>query len=69
MSLIDTSKYIISTNGDLHYHPDKSTIGRIVAANPKAKIYFNYPNLISKLILEEDRTEFPDVEFLETESL
>lgn len=69
LSLIDTSKYIISTNGDLHYHPDKSTIGRIVAANPKAKIYFNYPNLISKLILEEDRTEFPDVEFLETESL
>lgn len=69
LNLIDTGKYIISTNGDLHYHPDKSTIGRIVAANPKAKIYFNYPNLISKLILEEDRTEFPDVEFLETESL
>lgn len=69
LNFIDTSKYIISTNGDLHHHPDKSTIGRIVAINPKAKIYFNYPNLIPKLILEEDRTEFPDVEFLGTDLL
>lgn len=69
LNLIDTNKYIISTSGDLHHHPDKSTIGRIVAVNPRAKIYFNYPNLISKLILDEDRTEFPDVEFLETDSL
>lgn len=69
LNFIDTNKYVISTNGDLHYHPDKSTIGRIVAANPKAKIYFNYPNLIPKLILEEDKTEFPDVEFLGTDLL
>jgi len=69
LNLVDTSKYVVSTNGDLHNHPDKSTIARIIASNPNAKIYFNYPKLISKLILEEDKTDYPTVEFLGTESL
>lgn len=67
LNLVDTSHYIISTNGDLHNHPDKVTIARIVASNPNAKICFNYPNLISKLILKEDRADYPDVEFFGTE--
>lgn len=69
LELIETHKYIISTNGDMHGHPDKATIARIVETNPNAKIYFNYPNLISKLILEEDKTDYPNVELLGTESL
>lgn len=69
LDLVETSNYIISTNGDLHTHPDKATIARIVGSNPNARIYFNYPKLISKLILEEDRADFPTVEFLGTESL
>lgn len=67
--IVYTEKYVISTNGDLHSHPDKATIARIVATNHKAKIYFNYPNLISKIILDEDRIDFPEVEYLDTESL
>lgn len=67
--LIETNKYIISTNGDMHGHPDKATIARIVNTNSKAKIFFNYPSLISKVILEEDKSDFSEVEFLDTESL
>ena len=67
--LIDTNKYIISTNGDQHGHPDKDSIARIVSTNPKAEIYFNYPNLISRIILQEDIKDFPCVTFLSTESL
>lgn len=67
--IVDTEKYVISTNGDMHNHPDKATIARIVATNPEAKIYFNYPNLISKIILEQDKIDFPNVEYLSTESL
>lgn len=69
LNLVDTSNYVVSTNGDLHNHPDKATIARIVTSNPNAKIYFNYPKLIPKLILEEDRADYPDVEFLGSESL
>lgn len=69
LNLVDTSNYVVSTNGDLHTHPDKATIARLVMSNPRAKIYFNYPALISKLILEEDRADYPAVEFLEADSL
>lgn len=67
--IVDTRKYVISTNGDVHHHPDKVTIARIVATNTNAKIYFNYSNLISKIILEQDRIDFPNVEYLDTEFL
>lgn len=67
--IVDTEKYVISTNGDTHNHPDKATIARIVATNHKAKIYFNYPNLISKIVLEQDKIDFPKVEYLSTASL
>lgn len=67
--IVDTEKYVISTNGDTHNHPDKVTIARIVATNPKAKIYFNYPNLISKIIMDQDRIDFPEVEYLGTDLL
>lgn len=69
LELVHTCNYVISTNGDLHNHPDKATIARIIGNNPKARIYFNYPGLISKLILEEDRKKYSGVEFLWTESL
>lgn len=69
LELIETNKYIISTNGDMHSHPDKATIARIVNTNSKAKIFFNYPSVISKVILEEDTNDFSEVEFLDTESL
>ncbi|NWL02859.1 Zn-dependent hydrolase [Flavobacterium johnsoniae] len=67
--LIDTDKYLISTNGDMHGHPDKITIARIISVNPKAEFYFNYPELINKIILEKDRKDFPQVKYLESEKI
>ncbi|WP_333888667.1 ComEC/Rec2 family competence protein [Sphingobacterium siyangense] len=67
--VVDTAKYVISTNGASHNHPDKATIARIVASNPRAKIYFNYPELIPKIIMDQDRIDFPDVEYLSSEQL
>lgn len=67
--IIDTDQYVISTNGDIHNHPDKATIARIISCNPEAKIYFNYPNLIPKIILEEDRKDFPNVKYLDTDTI
>lgn len=69
LEIIETDKYIISTNGDLHNHPNKLTIARIVCNNPKAKIYFNYSELIKKIISDQDRQDFPFVEFLDTKQL
>lgn len=69
LNSIETGNYVISTNGDLQNHSDNATIARIVMSNPNAKIYFNYPKLISKLILEEDQIDYPTVGFLGPESL
>lgn len=68
LKLIDTNKFVISTNGNLHDHPDKETLGRIVSVNPQAKIYFNYPQLISELILQKDKTDFPDVTYMDMDT-
>ena len=67
--LIDTNKYVISTNGNQHDHPDKLTLARIVTANPKAIFYFNYPHLIDKVILREDVIDYPKVQYLAADKL
>lgn len=69
LKLIETDKYIISTNGGLHNHPDKLTIARVIQNNSKAKLYFNYPQLIEKIILEEDVQDYSNVEFLDVKTL
>ncbi|WP_459211986.1 ComEC/Rec2 family competence protein [Aquimarina rhabdastrellae] len=69
LKLIETEKYIISTNGDLHNHPDKLTLARIIQNNSKAKLYFNYPQLIKKIIMEEDMQDYPNVEYLDVKTL
>lgn len=70
LRLIETSNYVISTNGEMHSHPDKCTIARIVTLNKdKKNVYFNYPILITKMNLQSEKTEHPYVDFLGTNQL
>jgi beta-lactamase superfamily II metal-dependent hydrolase len=40
---IDCQKYLISTNGNLHKHPDREAIARIIKyAHPNSELIFNY---------------------------
>jgi beta-lactamase superfamily II metal-dependent hydrolase len=45
LKYIDSEKYIFSTNGLIHNHPDKETIARIISRESKftRTLYFNYP--------------------------
>jgi beta-lactamase superfamily II metal-dependent hydrolase len=60
LKLIQTDKYVISTHGLQHGHPDKALIARILSQNPKATIAFNYPELIKFIFLKEDYKDFPE---------
>lgn len=69
LDLIKTDKYVISTNGDKHDHPDKITIARILKSNPKAGIYLNYPFLFRNLLIEQDALDYPAASFNSADSL
>ena len=45
LNYIDSEKYIFSTNGLIHNHPDKETIARIISREVGfiRNLYFNYP--------------------------
>jgi len=58
LKLIETHKYVISTHGLQHGHPDKALIARILNQNPKASIAFNYPELINFIFLKQDYEDF-----------
>lgn len=62
LEMIDTNKYIISSNGDKHQLPDKQCLSRIINHNNKAEFFFNYPELIDKIFSEEDYVENPEFE-------
>ena len=43
LELIDCSRYVISTNGSRHHHPDPEAIARIlVAGGDEPELLFNY---------------------------
>lgn len=50
LSLVDTKRYIVSTNGSKHGHPNKRTIARILSSS-EGSIYFNYERVIAPLLL------------------
>lgn len=67
LSLINTSRYIISTNGFKHGLPNKRTIARILASN-EGNIYFNYERVIAPLLLRhESDTYFSRLKTLDEE--
>lgn len=45
LELIDSDKWIISSNGKIHNHPDIETISWVLSKNDRVnrKIFFNYP--------------------------
>lgn len=53
---IDATKYIISTNGGRHNHPDKETIAHIVCRKTsfQRELYFNYETNTSKYFDRDD---------------
>ncbi|HEY6801946.1 MAG TPA: MBL fold metallo-hydrolase [Pyrinomonadaceae bacterium] len=43
LSIIDCSNYLISSNGNIHSHPDNEAIARLLRyGGTKKKLYFNY---------------------------
>ena len=49
LKLIDTTEYVVSTDGSRHGLPNKTTFARIHAINPEANILFNYEHLIDEI--------------------
>ena len=59
LNKIDSERYLISTNGQRHGHPDKETIAHIITrkADFHRKLYFNYITANSKYFDREDWKE------------
>lgn len=57
LRLIDTTKYVVSTDGSRHGLPDKTTFARIHTINPEANILFNYEYLIDEIYTEVEIEE------------
>ena len=53
LSLLQSSRYVISTNGSRHGLPNKRTIARIIKETD-GQICFNYSNVIKPLLLEHE---------------
>jgi beta-lactamase superfamily II metal-dependent hydrolase len=60
LELIKTTKYIISTNGDKHAHPNKQFLARLASTNSDCDVFFNYPEQIEKIFTVADYTDFPN---------
>jgi beta-lactamase superfamily II metal-dependent hydrolase len=58
LKLIDSKKYIISTNGAKHSHPNKQFLARLINQNNNCEIFFNYPDLINDIFSQEDYDAF-----------
>ncbi|QDF67098.1 MBL fold metallo-hydrolase [Shewanella sp. SNU WT4] len=57
LSLLRSSRYIISTNGSRHGLPNKRTIARIIKET-NGQICFNYNDVIESLLLDSEREEY-----------
>jgi beta-lactamase superfamily II metal-dependent hydrolase len=69
LELIDSKKFIVSTNGDRHLHPHKRLLARVVKMNDDCEFYFNYPVMIDKIFSEEDKKDYPNIKFFGTDKL
>ncbi len=54
-ALLNADRYLISTNGDIHQHPDFEAMARIILAQPNEpkKFIFNYSTEIAQLLMNE----------------
>jgi beta-lactamase superfamily II metal-dependent hydrolase len=60
LELIKSSKYVISTNGDKHAHPNKQFLARLASVNDKCEVYFNYAEQIEQIFSQDDFADFPN---------
>ncbi len=60
LEIIKTNKYVISTNGDKHAHPNKQFLARLASVNDNCAVYFNYPEQIEQIFSEKDYADFPN---------
>lgn len=60
LELIKTNKYVISTNGDKHAHPNKQFLARLASINENCELYFNYPEQIQQIFSDKDYSDFPN---------
>lgn len=58
LSMIECSKFVISTDGSKHGLPDKLAIARIIASNPNCNIYFNYEEIAKRMFLQKDQDQY-----------
>ncbi len=58
LSVIESSRFMISSDGSKHGLPDKEAMARIVEANPGCELYFNYDTFIDKLFSDQDHSQF-----------
>ncbi len=57
LSIIDTNRFIILTDGSSHGFPNKVTLARIHKRFPDAIIKFNYPELIRRIFSPDELKE------------
>jgi len=48
LKLLDSSRYLVSTNGDQFHHPDKECIARVLRVGKPSHLYFNYETKYTK---------------------
>lgn len=63
-SLIDSGKWLISTNGDKYSHPDMPTLAHIITSGVDNQLYFNYPLPVCQELLKPVYHEEHDFEVI-----
>lgn len=58
LEMIDCSEYVISTNGEIHNHPHKRLLARLINLKDNCNIYFNYPELIDLIFTQDDKKRY-----------
>ena len=58
LALIESNKFVISTDGSKHGLPDKEAIARIIASQPNSTIFFNYDEISKEIFIPEDKESF-----------
>jgi len=58
LNLIETHKYIISSNGAIHNLPHKQCLARIINHNNSAELYFNYSEKPNEIFSTQDLVDF-----------
>jgi hypothetical protein len=60
LQMIDSDSYVISTDGNLHQHPHKQFLARLIDEKKDSLIYFNYEERLDIIFTPQDRKDFPD---------